>query len=80
MSSHQLLGFEVDAINSVQFSNHTGYKSWTGEKLTEGQLESLLDGLEGNGLLEYTHLLTGMAPGFDMHLSQPSILPARVMV
>lgn len=27
----QLLGFEVDAINTVQFSNHTGYGHWKGQ-------------------------------------------------
>lgn len=27
----QLLGFDVDPILSVQFSNHTGYGSWRGE-------------------------------------------------
>lgn len=27
----QVLGFEVDAINSVQFSNHTGYGHWKGQ-------------------------------------------------
>eukprot|EP00971_Amphidinium_carterae_P115413 2285841-Amphidinium_carterae.1 len=29
----QLLGFEVDVVNSVQFSNHTGYKTVKGQKL-----------------------------------------------
>ena len=29
----QLLGFEVDAINSVQFSNHTGYPTLRGNGL-----------------------------------------------
>lgn len=27
----QVLGFEVDTINSVQFSNHTGYGHWKGQ-------------------------------------------------
>mmetsp|Transcript_23168 Transcript_23168/g.38123 ORF Transcript_23168/g.38123 Transcript_23168/m.38123 type:complete len:297 (+) Transcript_23168:175-1065(+) len=56
----QVLGFEVDAINSVQFSNHTGYQSWTGQVLNGDQLWALIEGLEKNGLLKgYTHLLTG---------------------
>jgi len=57
----QLLGFDVDVINSVQFSNHTGYqKSWEGDVLNGEQLGSLLDGLERNELLRNTgHLLTG---------------------
>ncbi|RZC37607.1 pyridoxal kinase [Asbolus verrucosus] len=55
----QLLGFEVDAINSVQFSNHTGYKMFSGQTLTEKELGDLVNGLKENGLDNYTHLLTG---------------------
>jgi pyridoxine kinase len=57
----QLLGLEVDPVNSVQFSNHTGYADgFTGESLSGEQLGTLVDGLEQNGLLcGYTHLLTG---------------------
>ncbi|KAJ7562685.1 hypothetical protein O6H91_03G080500 [Diphasiastrum complanatum] len=55
----QLLGFDVDPINSVQFSNHTGYPTWKGQVLDGEQLWSLIEGLEANNLLFYTHLLTG---------------------
>ncbi|KAF9935693.1 hypothetical protein BGZ65_003144 [Modicella reniformis] len=55
----QLLGFDVDVMNTVNFSNHTGYPSWTGEKATGDQLTKLYEGLQANGLVEYTHLLTG---------------------
>ncbi|KAF9956214.1 putative pyridoxal kinase [Mortierella alpina] len=55
----QLLGFDVDVMNTVSFSNHTGYPSWTGEKATGEQLAKLFEGLEANGLVEYTHILTG---------------------
>ncbi|KAJ8920748.1 hypothetical protein NQ315_004888 [Exocentrus adspersus] len=55
----QLLGFEVDAINSVQFSNHTGYKKVKGQILTEKDLADLLEGLSENHLDYYSHLLTG---------------------
>ncbi|XP_066596758.1 pyridoxal kinase-like isoform X3 [Prorops nasuta] len=34
----QLLGFEVDAINSVQLSNHTGYKVFKGQVLDDSDL------------------------------------------
>ena len=41
----QLLGFEVDAINSVQFSNHTGYaKGIKGQVLNDSQLQELIEG------------------------------------
>ncbi|XP_076639344.1 pyridoxal kinase [Colletes latitarsis] len=55
----QLLGFEVDAINSVQLSNHTGYKVFKGQVLNDKDLEDLVDGLAQNDLDNYTHLLTG---------------------
>ncbi|KAJ1623448.1 Ribokinase-like protein [Pavlovales sp. CCMP2436] len=56
----QVLGIEVDAINSVQFSNHTGYPRFTGDRLTGERLEELISGLESNGLLGgYSHILTG---------------------
>jgi pyridoxine kinase len=29
----QTLGLEVDFVNTVQFSNHTGYESFTGTAL-----------------------------------------------
>ena len=54
------LGFDVDAINSVQFSNHSGYPYVTGQQLSGAELEDLVDGLEKNDLLDlYTHVLTG---------------------
>ena len=57
----QLLGYEVDFINSVQFSNHTGYPLTRGGIMDGQQLRELVDGLRANGLLEYTHLVTGGA-------------------
>ncbi|OMO95721.1 Pyridoxal phosphate (active vitamin B6) biosynthesis, pyridoxal kinase [Corchorus olitorius] len=55
----QLLGYDVDPINSVQFSNHTGYPTFKGQVLNGEQLWDLIEGLEANDLLFYTHLLTG---------------------
>ncbi|KAG5400255.1 hypothetical protein IGI04_014862 [Brassica rapa subsp. trilocularis] len=55
----QLLGYDVDPINSVQFSNHTGYPTFKGQVLNGEQLWELIEGLEANDLLFYTHLLTG---------------------
>ena len=56
-----MLGFDVDVINSVQFSNHTGYGSWEGEVLQGDMLLKLVDGMDKNGLLtdETGHILTG---------------------
>ncbi|KAH1013489.1 hypothetical protein HUJ04_002473 [Dendroctonus ponderosae] len=55
----QLLGFDVDFVNSVQFSNHTGYKSVQGQVITEKELSALVAGLKNNGIDQYSHLLTG---------------------
>ena len=53
------LGFDVDAINSVQFSNHTGYPIFKGHIMDGSGLLEIIDGLESNNLLHYSHLLTG---------------------
>lgn len=55
----QLLGFEVDVVNSVQFSCHTGYPRIAGQKLNGEELKVLLDGLDENQVLNHQHLLTG---------------------
>ena len=69
----QLLGVEVDPVNSVQFCNHTGYAAGVrGDVLQGDQLRALVDGLGANGLLAgYTHLLTG-------YIGSPSFLRAVV--
>ena len=41
----QLLGFEVDVINSVQFCRHTGYPSFAGQRLSGDDLETLIQGM-----------------------------------
>lgn len=55
----QLLGFDVDAINSVQLSTHTAYGSVKGQRLGGEEIETLLAGLRDNGLLGHSHILTG---------------------
>jgi pyridoxine kinase len=59
-SRSQVLGIDVDFINSVQLSNHTGYQTIKGQVLSEKDLKELYDGLHANGIHSlYTHLLTG---------------------
>jgi pyridoxine kinase len=62
----QLHGFEVDFINSVQFSQHTGHKVVKGQRLTKDDLDVLYQGLKENGINKYSHILTGYCgdPGF----------------
>ncbi|MEO8559999.1 MAG: pyridoxal kinase PdxY [Rhodospirillales bacterium] len=47
----QRLGVEVWAINTVQFSNHTGYGAWTGEVYPPAQIAALIDGIAARGVL-----------------------------
>lgn len=55
----QVLGFEVDTINSVQFSNHTGYEHWKGQVLTADELNVLYEGIKLNNVNHYDYVLTG---------------------
>lgn len=55
----QVLGFDVDTINSVQLSNHTGYDHVKGQVLDANELKVLFDGLKLNKLHHFSHLLTG---------------------
>jgi pyridoxine kinase len=47
----QRLGREVWAINTVEFSNHTGYGAWRGKVLGAEMVSELLTGLEERGAL-----------------------------
>lgn len=55
----QLHGLDVDPINSVQFSNHTGYTSFTGQKVSGDELLQLIEGLKNNSLVDYQYVITG---------------------
>ncbi|KAI8874167.1 Ribokinase-like protein [Ramicandelaber brevisporus] len=55
----QLLGYDVDALNTVQFSNHTGYNTFKGERFPASHLLDLYGGLTTNGLDDYDYLLAG---------------------
>lgn len=55
----QRLGAEVWAVNTVQFSNHTGYGSWRGQVFGADLVRDLVQGIEDRGAL----------PGCDAVLS-----------
>lgn len=59
----QLLGWDVDVLNTVQFSNHLGYGDHGGSRMSNDHLISCIDGLDRNGLLRYDALLTGFTLG-----------------
>lgn len=61
----QLLGLDVAALNTVQFSNHSGYRQVKGFKTTGEQITELYDGLKMNGNDDFGMLLTGYVPGAE---------------
>ncbi|KAH7326814.1 Ribokinase-like protein [Rhizoctonia solani] len=61
----QLLGWDVDAINTVQFSNHSGYRSHGGSKTDKAQLIDIFSILEKNEFTQTDALLSGYIPGAD---------------
>ncbi len=48
----QRLGFEVWPVNTVLFSNHTGYGTWRGHVLTVSQVREILRGIEERGAFD----------------------------
>lgn len=55
----------MDAINTVQFSTHTGYKHIKGPILQNEEMEQLISGLILNDVDFYTHFLTGYSRSPD---------------
>jgi pyridoxine kinase len=47
----QRLGAEVWSINTVQFSNHTGYGAWTGEVFAAAHVAAVVRGIADRGVL-----------------------------
>ena len=63
----QRLGAEVWAINTVQFSNHTGYGDWKGEVYSGQSVRDLVDGIAARGALDRCNaVLTGYVGGADI--------------
>lgn len=63
----ELLGYEVWPINTVQFSNHSGYESWTGEIFTAAHLGLVWSGLRNLGCVpECEAVLSGYMGSGDV--------------
>ena len=63
----QRLGAEVWAINTVQFSNHTGYGDWKGSIYPGQSVRDLVDGIAARGALgRCDAILTGYVGGADI--------------
>lgn len=61
----QCLGYDVDVVNTVNFSNHTGYGRFGGSRATAAELTAVLENMERNNLLQPERLLTGYIPGSE---------------
>jgi pyridoxine kinase len=48
----QRLGNDVWAVNTVQFSNHTGYGAWTGEVFSAEHVAAVIEGIAQRGALD----------------------------
>jgi pyridoxine kinase len=63
----QRLGAEVWAVNTVQFSNHTGYGDWKGAVYSGQSVRELVDGIADRGVLQRCDaVLSGYVGGADI--------------
>ncbi len=63
----QRLGAEVWAINTVQFSNHTGYGDWKGAVYSGQSVRDLVDGIAARGAFSRCDaVLSGYVGGADI--------------
>ncbi|KAG5916950.1 hypothetical protein E4U53_004249 [Claviceps sorghi] len=61
----EALGWDVAALNTVQFSNHTGYGKWTGTKVSAQEITDLYNGLRQSYLDDFDMMLSGYIPGAE---------------
>ncbi|RDB18475.1 putative pyridoxal kinase BUD16 [Hypsizygus marmoreus] len=61
----QCLGFDVDVVNTVHFSNHAGYGRAGGTKAGAAELNAIFESMDWNELMAPTRLLTGYVPGAE---------------
>ncbi|CAK9438142.1 uncharacterized protein LODBEIA_P24390 [Lodderomyces beijingensis] len=62
----QSQGWEVDNINTVHFSNHTGYGHFKGDVLETTELDQILNQLVDHLQIEYGALITGYIPNAEL--------------
>ncbi|KAH8202599.1 hypothetical protein TruAng_003200 [Truncatella angustata] len=59
----QSMGCDVSALNTVQFSNHTGYRQWRGSRVSAQEITDLWEGLKQSYLDRFDMMLSGYVPG-----------------
>ncbi|KKY14607.1 putative pyridoxine kinase [Phaeomoniella chlamydospora] len=62
----QAMGCDVAALNTVQFSNHTGYKQIKGTRFPAEHIRELYVGLQQSYLTDFDALLSGYAPSAEV--------------
>ncbi|KAI5953718.1 BUD16 [Candida jiufengensis] len=62
----QSQGWDVDYINSVHFSNHTGYGEFVGTKLQTTDLEKILNQLINKMNIKYNAIISGYIPNSEL--------------
>jgi pyridoxine kinase len=59
----QRIGVEVWPVDTVQFSNHSGYGHWRGRVFSAGAIRALIEGIEERGVLgECDGIISGYLP------------------
>ncbi|PLB41466.1 pyridoxal kinase [Aspergillus candidus] len=58
----QLLGCDVAALNTVHFSNHTGYRQFKGTRATADEITTIYEGMRQSNLTDFDVMLSGYAP------------------
>ena len=69
----QLLGYDVDVVNSVNYSNHSAYRRIGGTKTTADDLNRLFATMAQNELLSPDRLLTGTRLPIYLDLDSSSV-------
>ncbi|KAI0136688.1 Ribokinase-like protein [Xylariales sp. AK1849] len=59
----QSMGCDVAALNTVHFSNHTGYRQWKGTRVSAQEITDLWEGLRQSYLDRFDMMLSGYVPG-----------------
>ncbi|KAK1231447.1 putative pyridoxal kinase [Marasmius sp. AFHP31] len=65
----QCLGYDVDVVHTVHYSNHAGYARSGGTKTSASELKAIFESMEQNELLNPSRLLTGYIPNAEALLA-----------
>jgi pyridoxine kinase len=61
----QSMGYDVWPVNTVQFSNHTGYGKWQGEIFSKEHIRNIVKGLEDIGVIDQCEAVLSGYMGSD---------------